>query len=536
MLDISQGEIDLATINCGVVSGNRFCSRDEVIDDSLRLSSALCSLGGKPDDRIALLMRNDIEFITVSLAASTLGMHAVPINWHFKPEEVKYILDDSNPVAIFAHSDLCNSTLSKLNVSIPVFYVKTPDHIKKAFSLDDDHEKLINGIDLKEWISRFEKYNGKITTSRHSMIYTSGTTGRPKGVKRAAFNEAQLEGLRKINKEVLGITKYMRTIIPAPMYHSAPNIYGLSAFKNHGLVVLSPRFDPVELLENIQKFKITHLQLVPSMMVKIVKMKDEVKKKYDLSSLKHVVHAAAPISIEVKKAFIELVGPCVYEYYGSTETGAVSFCNTREWLLKPGTVGKAVDGCEILIMGDNNEVLGPMQKGEIFVKNNHYPDFTYHNDDQKRKEIEYKGFITAGDVGYLDADGYLFLCDRKKDMIISGGVNIYSAEIESVILSVSEIKDCAVIGLPDEYLGEKVSLVIEVDKSAELELIYEKLRATFKEKLANYKIPKIILFCYDLLRDENGKVSKKKIKTEIMSRFTANELDEGIIWDPIVFI
>jgi long-chain acyl-CoA synthetase len=530
MLDLTLAKVDLKSIGPGVVCGNFFWSREELIERSLKITSALASLGIKKDDSIAIFMRNDLDFLTVSLAASALSAHAVPINWHFKAPEVDYIIKDCDPKVVITHSDLYNSVLSKINISAPLCYVKTPEHIRKAFEIDKDQIQCKGLVELETWINDFKPYSLELSAPRHSMIYTSGTTGRPKGVKREAFKDYQLSILREINREVLGITKFMRTVIPAPLYHSAPNIYALSAFRNKGLVVLPPRFDPEELLRIISEFSITHIQLVPSMIVKIVKIAQEALKNYDLSSLEHIVHAAAPIAPDVKRKFIEIVGPIVYEYYGSTETGAITWCDTHEWLKKPGTVGKPVKGCEVIIVGDNKEILGPYQQGEIFVKNSYYPNFTYHNDENKRKEIEFNGFITVGDVGYLDEDGYLFLCDRKKDMIISGGVNIYPAEIESVIISIPAIKDCGVFSLPDEYLGEKVAAVIEVDQNVDKDLLLSELTTKLKEEIANYKIPKIFLVAANLPRDDSGKLFKRKIREQILTQFKPEQLNAGIIW------
>jgi long-chain acyl-CoA synthetase len=245
-----------------------------------------------------------------------------------------------------------------------------------------------------------------------------------------------------------------RTVVTGPMYQTAPNAYGMFAARNGGFCILQPRFDPEGLLQLIEQYRITHLHMVPTMFVRLFKLSEEIKRTYDLSALTFVVHAAAPCPPEVKRQMIAWWGPVINEYYGATEMGAVVFHTSEEALRKPGTVGRPITGSIMRIYDEQGHVLGPNQVGEVYVSLEAVPDFTYHGLDEQRRAIERDGLVTAGDVGYLDEDGYLFLCDRKKDLVISGGVNIYPAEIEAAVLALPGVHDCAVFGIPDEEYGE----------------------------------------------------------------------------------
>jgi long-chain acyl-CoA synthetase len=250
--------------------------------------------------------------------------------------------------------------------------------------------------------------------------------------------------------------------------------------------------------------------MVPTMFVRLLKLPDTVKKKYDLSSLKFVVHAAAPCPVHVKQAMIEWWGPVIYEYYGGTETGAVVFCNSAEWLAHPGTVGKAVEGAQVRVLGENGEELSQGATGEIVCRTHTIPDFTYHGDDEKRRKAEKAGLISLGDVGYLDADGFLYLCDRAKDMIISGGVNIYPAEIEAELHKMPGVGDCAVFGIPDDEFGEQVCAVVQKLPGATIS--ESDVRAFLRERIAGYKVPKRVEFRTDLPREDSGKIFKRKLR------------------------
>ena len=231
-----------------------------------------------------------------------------------------------------------------------------------------------------------------------------------------------------------------------------------------------PRFDPEEFLRLIETEKIDTIFMVPTMFIRLMKLPEEVRRKYDMSSLRHIIHAAAPCPADVKRAMIEWWGPVIYEFYGSTESGAVTFANSEDALKKPGTVGKISPGAELRFIGDDGKELPQGEIGEIYSRIAGNPDFTYHNKPEKRAEIDRDGFITSGDVGYIDADGYVFICDRKRDMVISGGVNIYPAEIEAALHAFPGVHDCAVFGIPDAEFGEALMAVVEPQAGVTLDI------------------------------------------------------------------
>jgi long-chain acyl-CoA synthetase len=344
-----------------------------------------------------------------------------------------------------------------------------------------------------------------------SMIYTSGTTGRPKGVRRQPLTPEQDARAAPYRERVYGLVPGVRTMVPGPLYHSAPNAFALRAARAASLIALLPRFDPVGFLEMVERHRIEAMFMVPTMFVRLLKLPEEVRSRYDLSSLRFVMHAAAPCPPEVKRAMIAWLGPVVHEFYGSTESGAVTVVDSAEWLERPGTVGRPIQGGAVRIYDDAGRRLGPGEVGEVYTRLEFLPDFTYHQLPDKRAEIDREGFITSGDVGYLDEAGYLFLCDRKRDMVISGGVNIYPAEIEAVLVGCPGVKDCAVFGIPDAEFGEQLLAVIEPQPGVPAPSVAE-VRAYLAQHLADYKVPKRIELRSDLPREDSGKIFKRRLR------------------------
>jgi long-chain acyl-CoA synthetase len=299
-------------------------------------------------------------------------------------------------------------------------------------------------------------------------------------------------------------------LLNGPMYHSAPNNYGMLAFRQRCTIVLESRFDPEELLQLVERHRVTHMHMVPTMFVRLLRLPDEVKARYDLSSLRFVAHGAAPCPVAVKRAMIEWWGPVIHEYFGSTETGIPIWHSAQEALAKPGTVGRAIEGGIVRIFGPSGEQLGVNQPGEIFMRQTAFSDFDYHGNAEARAEADREGLISVGDVGYLDEDGYLFLCDRKRDMVISGGVNIYPAEIENTLIGMDGVRDCAVFGIPDDEYGERLCACIEPEPGAVLSP--DSVQAYLRKRLANFKVPKEITFNDALPREATGKIFKRKLR------------------------
>jgi len=496
-----------------VISGVREISRDMLMERASCAATGLAELGVGAGDAVGMVLRNDFAFFEASYAAQRLGAYSVPINWHGKTQEIAYVLNDCGAKAVIAHADLLPEVGSAMPPDVPLFVVPTPPEIAAAYRIAD---KLCTPPpDALQWddlADCFPPGPEAAPSVISSMIYTSGTTGNPKGVRRLDMGPETAQLVAEGVRDIFGMApeRVFRTVITGPLYHSAPNAYGLYAVRMGGLAVLQPRFDAEELLRLIEQYRITHLHMVPTMFVRLLRLPDEVKQKYDLSSLEWVIHGAAPCPVDVKRAMIEWWGPVIYEYYGATETGIATFHASDEALRKPGTVGRPRPGSTVRIYDAGSRILPPGEVGEIYLWVGGFPDFTYHRLDDKRREIGRDGLVTLGDVGYLDEDGYLFICDRARDMVISGGVNIYPAEIEIALLAVPGVQDCAVFGIPDEEFGEK--LCAHIEPNPETPLDAAEITAYLSERLADFKVPRVIKFETALPREDSGKIIKRKLR------------------------
>lgn len=495
----------------GIISGDRRRSFDEVNARVATIAGGLQALGVKPGDCVCVLMRNDIAFMEAVYGVMTLGAYAVPVNWHFKPEEVGYIIGDSATRVLIGHADLLHSVASAIPPDLTVLSLPTPPEVIANYKIAPDHlSPPNNAIDFDGWLAQQKPYDGPAQPQPQNMIYTSGTTGHPKGVKRFAPTLEQAAHAEKMRATIYGLKPQVRALCPGPLYHSAPNSFGIRAGKLGGVLVLMPRFHPEEFLQLVQEHKIDTVFMVPTMFIRLMKLPAEVRAKYDVSSLRHVIHAAAPCPADVKRAMIEWWGPVIYEFYGSTESGAVTFATSEDALNKPGTVGKIAHGAELKFIDDDGNEVAQGEIGEIFSRIAGNPDFTYHNKPEKRAEIDRGGFITSGDMGYLDDDGYVFICDRKRDMVISGGVNIYPAEIEAALHAVTGVHDCAVFGIPDAEFGEALMAMLEPQPGMTLDESF--IRSQLKLALADYKVPKHIKIMPELPREDSGKIFKRRLR------------------------
>jgi long-chain acyl-CoA synthetase len=362
----------------------------------------------------------------------------------------------------------------------------------------------------QDLIERNEPWEQPPQSAPVSIIYTSGTTGRPKGVVRTRSTDEQREATQQLLGEMFQLAPEERTVIPAPMYHTAPNVYALSAAVRGMDMTIMQRFDAEEFLRIVEAQRVTVVQMVPTMFVRLLALPQQVRDRYDLSSLRWIVHAAAPCPPDVKRAMIEWLGPIIAEYYGGTETGPVVFCTSEEWLAHPGTVGRPLERAVVKILDEQGRELPAGQSGEVYMWLDTWPDFTYHGDEEKRRAIERDGLVSCGDIGYIDADGYLYLNDRRNDMVISGGVNIYPAEIEACLLSLEGVRDCAVFGIPDEEFGEALAAHVELDDGASLQ--EEHVRAHVSARLAAYKTPRVVEFSSALPREDSGKIFKRRLR------------------------
>ena len=503
--------METSSLFCGIISGDRRRSHADIADRAARIASGLAQLGVGQGDCVCILMRNDIAFIEAAYGAMRLGAYGVPVNWHFKPEEIDYILKDSGTKVLIGHADLLHQLAGLIPAGVTVLSVPTPPEILSAYRID---AHLLatpeSAIALESWLAQQSPYDGPQVPQPQNMIYTSGTTGHPKGVRRNAPTAEQSQSAERMRALIYGLKPGSRALLPGPLYHSAPNAFGLRAGRLGGALVLMPLFEPEAFLDIIQAERIDTIFMVPTMFIRLMKLPDEVRRRYDMSTLRHIIHAAAPCPADVKRAMIEWWGPVIYEFYGSTESGAVTFATSEDALRKPGTVGKVSPGAELRFVGEDGRILPQGEIGEIYSRIAGNPDFTYHNKPEKRAEIDRDGFITSGDVGYMDAEGYVFLCDRKRDMVISGGVNIYPAEIEAVLHAVPGVHDCAVFGIPDAEFGEALMAVVEPQPGRVLDPM--EIRTRLKASLADYKVPKHIEIQHKLPREDSGKIFKRRLR------------------------
>jgi len=495
----------------GIVSGTRRFSAEALDERVRRAASGLLALGIRQGMNVAILMRNDIAFIEVAYAAQTLGAYAVPVNWHFKAEEIAYILADCGASVLAGHADLLAPIAADVPKQVAIIAAQTPPEVAAAYGIAPVAAGAVpRAIDYEPWVQQQSAYSGEMLMPSLTMFYTSGTTGHPKGVRRPAPTPEQMPAIERTRREIFGIKPGVRSVVPGPLYHSAPNVFAMRAGRVGELMVLMPRFDPLGLLELIERERLDTMFMVPTMFIRLLKLPVAERRRFDLSSLRFVVVAAAPCPHDVKRAMIDWWGPVIHEFYGSTESSAVTLATSADALAKPGTVGRAVEGAELRILDEAGRVLPAGEVGEIFTRFAELPDFTYHNKPAERAKVDRDGFMTSGDVGYLDEDGYLFLCDRKRDMVISGGVNIYPAEIEAVLHGMPGIKDCAVFGIPDPEFGEKLMAVVEPANG--IDLTVADVSAHLRRHLADYKVPRAIEIGRDLPREDSGKIFKRRLR------------------------
>jgi long-chain acyl-CoA synthetase len=495
-----------------LVCGERRMSGAALRLNADRAARGLHSLGVRQGDAVAVMMRNDLPYLEAMLAVSRLGAYLVAVNWHFQPEEAGYLLADSGARLLVIHADLFAKVQHVVPPGVTVIVADTPGEVQTAYGLAGTATALpVGALQWDGWRDGFEPWTEPPKPPLGSLLYTSGTTGRPKGVMRLPGTPQQHAGQMRVRALVGRAREGMRTALVGPLYHAGPNSFARLALEMADVVVVMPRFDAEQLLQAIDEHRLTHLSVVPVMLVRLLKLSPELRAKYDLSSLENVTHGGSPCAPEVRRAMIEWWGPILTETYGSTEAGLVTLCSSADWLRHPGTVGKPLEGMSIRIVDEAGRTLPQGEVGEIYVDagENALP-FTYKNDEALRRSIERDGHITNGDMGYFDTEGFLFITDRKRDMVISGGVNIYPAEIEHVLLSCPDVLDVAVFGIPDTEFGE--SLAAAVVPAPGASPTQESIRAWVRARLAGYKVPKVVDFHEALPREGMGKLFKHQLR------------------------
>ena len=506
------------TISAGIISGDRYLSPSSLATNAARAASALHSVGVWQGDVVALLLRNDSAFFEATQGASLLGATTVPMNWHMSVDEIAYVLDDCDAKVLVAHSDLLTESVLAVCGGREVLAVQTPPELAAAFGIPVSSCTAPPTLpEWYQWLSAFDPWDQQPRALSNPMFYTSGTTGMPKGVLRKPVAPEVAARAMQRSAAAWGLGGgAVRSIMTGPLYHSAPNAYGMGVVRGGGLLVLQPRFDATQMLELIECYRISHRHMVPTMFVRLLKLAEEVRERFDLSSLRHVAHGAAPCPRDVKQQMIEWWGPVIYEYYAMTETGIVALCDSQEWLAHPGTVGRAPSGVEIRIVDEQGNDCPVGVAGQICVGSETTPYVAYHRAEKKTEELHLGGYIATGDVGCLDEDGFVYISDRISDMVISGGVNIYPAEIEKVLVSMPDVRDCAVFGVPDDEFGERLVSVVESSCPLASEAVSDFLR----ERVSGYKVPREILFTDHLPREDSGKIKKRLLR----EAFLAGEL------------
>ena len=466
----------------------------------LRAAQVLASAGLGAGDVLALLMRNSPQMLELMLAARWLGALWCPINWHFRTDEVQYILDDSGAHVFVGDDDLLHALPGLRHGTIATFVHRT-DGANLATPSMPDWEQSRDAADA---------YAAPAQRPRGAMLYTSGTTGRPKGIRRAPASAEQLARGLAVLRQVLGFAPGMRALVNAPMYHSAPNSYSVGSALEDATLFIEPRFDAEQTLRMIAQHRITHLYLVPTMYVRMLALPPAVRQAYDLGSVQFVASTGSPCAPDIKRAMIAWWGPVIHESYGSSELGYMTLLNSADALRKPGSAGQPLPGVEMAILDEQGQRLPAGQVGLIHVHQGAYADFSYVGNDAARQNMERSGLKTMGDLGYLDDEGFLFIVDRASDMVISGGVNIYPAEIEAVLQLMPGVADCAVFGIPDAEFGEALAAAVLPQPGTALDAA--QVTAFLQPRLAGYKLPREVAFVSDMPREDTGKIFKRRLR------------------------
>ncbi len=479
-------------------------------DRARRIARVLRANGLQVGDVVAIIWENSAEYLEIAWACRLAGLYFVTINTHFGPDEAAYCINDSGALALIASTNVaCHAQLLELTPNVTVRLISGG-----VVAGWDDFETAVAAATPFELDTELE---GDL------LQYSSGTTGKPKGIKR------ELKA-RPISKDadttcallgLIGADVNSVFLTPAPLYHTAPVMWTLAALRVGATVVVLTKFEPETCLRVIEEQQVTHGQFVPTMFVRMLKLDEAVRSSYDVSSLRGVVHAAAPCPVEIKRAMLAWWGPLVNEYWSSSEGAGFTFITPQEWLERPGSVGKSWRG-ELHIADAEGNELPRGETGIIWASS--LANYDYLNDPEKTaSSISPQGWRSVGDIGRIDEDGYLYLTDRASFMIISGGVNIYPQESENVLIEHPAVLDAAVIGIPDDDLGEIAIAVVQlVDPqraSAELE---QELHAWCQQHLAKYKCPRRIDFSADLPRTETGKL----LKRELRDRYTRDPQSE----------
>src|SRR4051812_18602736 len=469
-----------------------------------RMAHLYREVGLRRSDHVAFFMENNPRMLECEGAAERTGLYYTCINSYLSADEVAYIVNDSQARVVV-------SSAGKREVAqqLPALCPKVERWLMVDIDKPDgDYEPYSQAVAGYPTEPVDDEQLGA------AMLYSSGTTGRPKGILRPLpeMHPGDAMPVMQFVKMMFRFREGMRYLSPAPLYHSAPQASVSASLRLGSTAVIMERFDPAQFLDLVSEYKITHSQMVPTMFSRLLKLPDDVRAAADTSSLETIVHAAAPCPVPVKQQMIEWWGPIIVEYYGATEANGFTFCDSNEWMAHKGTVGKCILG-ELHILDEDGKECPQGTPGTVWFKG--ATNFEYFNDPEKTAESRDPSgeMSTVGDVGFVDEDGFLYLTDRKTYMIISGGVNIYPQETENLLITHPKVMDAAVLGVPNEDLGEEVKAVVQVmpgiQPGPELE---RELIAFCRENLAHYKCPRTVDFEAELPRPPTGKLYKRLLR------------------------
>ncbi|KKC04174.1 acyl-CoA synthetase [Mycobacterium nebraskense] len=483
-----------------IVAGGDTISHSELYARSQRVAAVLHGAGLRPGDGVALILPNRPEFLEITWACQLSGLYYTAVNTHFTPDEVAYVIADSDARVVFV-----DATMPDLAA-----------HVREANAAVTLH--LAVGGHLPGWHAYEDALaaagDAPPVSDGSEMLYSSGTTGRPKAVRRPLPSDGNGSWAQAVLELALthkyGMSRSSVYLSPAPLYHAAGVNYTMAVNRVGAAAILMRKFDAETVLRLIETHRVTHAQFVPTMFVRMLKLPKAVREKYDVSSLRCVIHAAAPCPVDVKHHMMKWFGPIIHEYYGGTEGFAGTTIGPEEWLAHPGSVGRPMS--PVHVIGDDGVELPAGQAGELFFEGG--PDFEYFKDPAKTASVSNdRGWRTLGDVGYVDEDGYLYLTDRSTFMIVSGGVNIYPQEVENLLIMHPKLVDAAVFGVPNDEFGEEVKAVVQpVDGVTPGPDLEAELIDYCRAHVAGYKCPRTVEFVQELPRDPNGKLYKRRIR------------------------
>tara|TARA_Y100000996_G_scaffold269179_2_gene211887 strand:+ start:5286 stop:6824 length:1539 start_codon:yes stop_codon:yes gene_type:complete len=452
-----------------------------------------------PGDSVAIICKNRPEFLEALFGPLRVGMRITPINWHLTPEEICYIVENCEAKVV-----VCDAIFSD-------FFKEIKENLPEVILMAADGENSL-ALPFMETIQKYDDSDISDPIAGRSMLYTSGTTGRPKGVFRKENPPPSKTEQLTLDTAAFNPEEDF-SICPGPAYHAAPLGLNINPSLMAGVgVYLMDKWDAEKMLSLISEYECTHTHMVATMFHRILRLPEETRSKYDLSSMRWILHGAAPCPVEVKQAMIDWMGPIVYEYYAATEGGGC-FIQPEEWLKKPGSVGKANEGTEVKILDEDFKEVDPGKEGTIYFSAPSKGRFEYYKAEEKTSGAYWGDYFTMGDIGYCDSDGYHFLTGRSADTIISGGTNIYPQEIDNVLLMHDQVAEVCCIGVPNEEWGEEIKAVINLEEGADEEEVLKELLALAEESLSGFKKPKSYEFWEeDLPRLPTGKIQRNLVK------------------------